>query len=91
MKLLMCLKCSDVFSLRQVERTCVCGLSSGKYLKDELNATYAGPCVPLVFDNMSLDEALRNQPRKGPGKEFKAVVVPIQCSTMRKTDPDPEK
>lgn len=81
MKLLVCIKCSDVFSLRKEERKCVCGKSKGKYL-DNLNAEFSGPCLPLGFANSSFVEALQNQPEKDWGKEFTAFVIQKECSTM---------
>lgn len=84
MKLLYCLKCHDVVSLRQQPRTCSCGVSGGNYHQDELKASYFGPCIPLVFNNQSLDNALTNQPKEGKGLPFEAVVVPEICDTFKK-------
>ena len=85
MKLVLCRDCLDIFSLRRNEvRKCSCGKCSGRYI-DSLYAEYAGePAVPIGFSNPSLVEALRNQPEEGPGKEFRAFVIPKKCETMTK-------
>lgn len=86
MKLLFCRECKDVFNLSSIIKTCTCGKTSGKYLKDGMNAEYAGPCVPLGFSNPSFVEAIKNQPEKDWGKNFTAFVIQKQCVTMKKTD-----
>jgi hypothetical protein len=86
MKLLRCNDCKDIFSLSsREEKTCFCERSKGKYL-DSLNAVYSGPCTPLGFDNMSFNHAIMNQKEKGNGTEFKAFIIPKNCSTFIKED-----
>lgn len=58
----------------------MCG---GKYL-DDLHATYWGTAIPLGFDNNTFIRAIREQPDKGMGMEFKAFVIPKQVATMHK-------
>lgn len=84
MKLIFCLECNDVISLRSGEdRVCSCGKSGGKYI-NHVKAEYWGPCVPLGFANSSFIEAVRNQPEKDWGKDFKAFVIQKQCETFIK-------
>lgn len=86
MKLLMCLKCFDVFSLTKKVRTCSCGETKGKQLEDGLNAVYSGECVPLGMTNTSLSDAAKNQKNEGEGVAFEAFVMPRASETMRKVD-----
>ena len=83
MKLIFCTKCLDVVRLKQGpgERYCECGECFGRYT-DDVNAYYGGPAIPLGFHNVEFIHALRNQPEKGMGKEFKAFVIPKECATM---------
>ena len=87
MKLLVCVACNDVFNLNYKDKSCSCGKSKGKYLKDGLHAEYEGPCIPLGFRNDSFHKALREQPATGyEGKEFTAFVIQRECPTMKKVD-----
>lgn len=86
MKLLVCVFCSDVIKLNNVElRTCACGECGGYYKEDGLNAVYWGDsAIPIGFDNSSLVEAIQNQPDSGMGERFVAFVIPKDCPTMVK-------
>lgn len=69
MKLLVCLKCSDVFSLSIHEwKTCACKTVSGAYV-DQLNAEVQMPdrsCgVVLGFANGSIGDAIYQQVQYG--------------------------
>jgi len=86
MKLLMCLKCFDVFSLTKKVRVCSCGATKGKQMEDGLNAVYSGECVPLGMTNTSLSAAASNQKSEGDGVAFEAFVMPRVSETMRKVD-----
>ena len=87
MKLLVCVKCNDVFSVRTAEeKSCSCGLSKGQYKADGLHANYSGPCFPVGFSNPSFISAIRNQPDRGLGVRFEAFVIPKDCPTFVKTD-----
>ena len=86
MKLLMCLKCFDVFSLTKKVRVCSCGAAKGKYMEDGLNAIYSGECVPLGVTNTSLSNASSHQRDEGEGVPFEAFVMPQVSDTMRKVD-----
>jgi hypothetical protein len=82
MKLLICLKCQDVFKLStKRERSCECGATKGRYLEDGINAVHSGG-VPLGFSNPSLVEALSTRPQSGSGRVFTAFVIPQECSTL---------
>ena len=84
MKLLLCRKCGDVFSmLTDCMRECLCGASIGGYT-DDLNAEYSGPAIPIGFANDSFTGALRRQPKKSPGERFTAFVIERDCPTFRK-------
>lgn len=94
MKLLLCLKCSDIFSLRMEERLCVCGLTKGKYI-DNLNAEVSGPCMPIGFANDSFIRSLRmqraeNKYQKEPtccqGVDFEAFFIHNCASSVKRTD-----
>jgi hypothetical protein len=90
MKLLVCIKCNDVFNLNYEKKTCSCEQSWGKYFEDGLHAEFGGPCLPLGFANGSFFSALRNQPEKDWGKEFTAFVIQKECPTMKRVGPAPE-
>jgi hypothetical protein len=81
MKLLYCLKCSEIFNLDLSEKKCRCGKSKGQYT-DNLNAWFKGPCLPLGIANDSFRTALKNQPETGIGKEFTAFVIEKDCRTF---------
>jgi hypothetical protein len=100
MKLLLCIKCSDVIKLREEEeRTCFCGKSGGKYI-DELNAEYWGSAYLIGFANSSLVSALRKQIAEGDlnesmggiygnekkGRQFNAFLIPESAPTIKKVD-----
>jgi hypothetical protein len=61
MKFIVCKECQDVVRLVIGERSCQCGKSKGSY-ENQLNAWYSGPCVPIGFDNRSLNVAMQKQP-----------------------------
>lgn len=84
MKLVICIKCNDIFNLRYEKKTCSCGQTWGHYLEDGLHAKYGGPCLPLGFANGSFITALRNQPEKDWGKDFTAFVIQKECPTMER-------
>lgn len=54
MKLLQCLACRDMFSLRMDLRRCDCGQSGGYYLPDGLWAEYYGPARLIGLRNQDL-------------------------------------
>lgn len=83
MKLLYCLECGDVYSMRSEERNCVCGKTKGRYL-DNLNAVFSGPAIPLGFHNNAFKWALDHQPEMAMGKEFTAFVIEKKCPTFKK-------
>lgn len=97
MKLLMCLKCEDIFNLSlEKDKTCSCGKTQGRYV-DELNATYSGPAIPIGFNNRSFLGAARNQRianeternsnnRYRNGKEFVAFIIPERATSLKKLE-----
>ena len=67
MKLLLCLKCNDIFSLDLKMKKCSCGKTKGQYI-DNLNAIYEGDsAMPIGISNPSLKEAILNQPDRRYG------------------------
>lgn len=85
MKLVLCLACQDVFKLSNTPRCCKCGLSSGYYQPDGLNAVYSGEkAIPIGFNNTSLAAAVATQPKDGMGQSFNAFVIPKKCPTFKK-------
>jgi len=90
MKLLLCPKCSDIFSLSFKLKKCSCGHTVGRYLDDEYSkehgiAEYSGG-YPIVFKNDSLLEAIRNQPRDGRGIEFISFIASDESILFRVND-----
>ena len=94
MKLLFCIKCSDIFSLTMEERTCKCGKSSGKYV-DQINAEIKGDCMSIGFANQSFLDALRRQHIENKyydgnedtcckGQEFTAFVIPDWAKSVKR-------
>ena len=59
MKLVLCPKCGDVFSLQQSNenRTCLCTSSWGRYINDE-KAIVGGAAIPFGIGNGSFNMAL---------------------------------
>lgn len=84
MKLLLCISCSDVFSLDYHTKSCKCGQTTGQYL-DKQNAVYSGEkAIPLGMDNYSFAQAVHRQPENGLGCRFTAFVIPKECPTFIK-------
>lgn len=78
MKLLNCLECHDIQSLRVGEPvTCECGQSTGHYLEDGRTATYGGPGRLLGILN---HEYLRAQTHR----DYKWFVIPEASEWVRK-------
>lgn len=87
MKLLFCKKCEDLFRLTQKPRSCSCGETHGRYLKDGIHAEYRGEnAVPLFISNGSFLQAVFYQPKEGKGSTFIAGVIPEICDTCVKED-----
>lgn len=84
MKLILCKNCSDVIRLFEEVRHCKCGRTGGKYLNDVESEYWGEDAMPIGFANPSLLQALRGQPEKGKGREFKAFIIPKDCPTMKK-------
>jgi len=107
MKLLLCIKCSDVIALKQGKtRHCSCRKSGGRYI-DNLNAEYWGEKAYLLgFANGSFVDAIRKQIKEGDltetmegiyagqakGRDFNAFIIPESASSIKKiTKPVKEK
>jgi hypothetical protein len=78
MKLIMCLKCADIFNLSlNRKKTCYCGQASGICL-NEKDIQVEGEYAVIGFHNQSfIDAARRNKHnRSGMGEEFKAFFIP---------------
>ena len=93
MKLLMCLKCSDVFSLKvKQNRVCSCGETSGMYV-DNINAVYSGYSLMLGFNNSSLTTQIlthhvQGDRSDGLGHRFEAFIIPDKAPSVKKVEPD---
>jgi len=96
MKLLLCVECSDIFSLRHDERRCLCGKSHGRYV-DDLNAEIGGPSMPIGFSNQSFIAAIQMQriedkheigrePGCCKGVDFKAFMIPATATSVKRID-----
>lgn len=80
MKLIFCKKCQDVFKLHKIDRKCVCGLSSGYYEQDGLNAVISGKfAIPLGFGNHSFAQSIL-----GGSRNFEAFIIPENAKTIRR-------
>lgn len=95
MKLLICLKCGDIFSLSHKEKSCGCGRTKGQYI-DELNAEISGPCKGIGFANQSFrfaytvqkveDAQEGRKPDCCRGVEFDAFFIPEVATSVRRID-----
>lgn len=100
MKLLLCVKCNDTFSLGFKYKECSCGLCGGQYI-DNLNAKVWGDpekSFVLGFANSTFTLALRDQLHRGdlpptlyyggqltpPGREFTAFVIPNAAASVER-------
>lgn len=100
MKLLFCLNCGDVMSLRtQHSRECECGAVSGRYI-DDLNVEVTGNPIVLGFANQSFLNAVRIQLARGDsletmdyaggkvtkGRSFEAFVIPESANSVKRVN-----
>lgn len=91
MKLLLCHKCNDVFSLKAHTKTCSCGRLSGLYI-DNLNAKVygtEGEYTVLGFANRSLVVALKQQMEHGDqdgffSRTFEAFIIPDKAESVKR-------
>lgn len=94
MKLLICLKCSDIFNLTMKKKTCGCGETSGMYV-DNLNAEISGNCELIGFANSSFKTAYKlqnienrhydsNKDTCCEGIEFTAFFIPVWASSVKR-------
>lgn len=67
MKLLLCCVCNDIVALRPHERSCECGLVSGRYV-DRLWVEVEGPCLVMGTRNSQIKHAMQveHEPYVGP-------------------------
>jgi hypothetical protein len=98
-KLVLCIRCSDVVKLSETARQCQCG-ECGGIVTDDLSAeVYGGDkAVVLGILNSSLVDAISAQMREGDltervggiygdevkGREFVAFVIPDSAPTVRR-------
>lgn len=87
MKLIFCSECKDILSLKDEEKTCVCGKSMGKYI-DKENIIYSGPCRVLGIANKSFVAALNYNQKNfnGKGIVFKTYVIPSNGKNIRRIE-----
>jgi len=84
MKLLYCIKCSDLFKLVRAEmRSCTCGKTRGRYL-NKSDAEISGDAVSIAIGNGSLRDAIgrmrwweahRPESSRGDYKVFSSVTA----------------
>ncbi len=60
MKLLLCLKCGDIFNLTMAEKQCSCKQTLGKYI-NRIDVKITGNCKVIGFANTSFIEAIQIQ------------------------------
>lgn len=94
MKILLCHKCTDFFSLTTLHvRKCLCGAVSGSYSSDGLNAvveyTNEEEYSVLGISNPTLVSAIRDQMNYGDlssglGRKFDAFVIPMCAPTVKR-------
>lgn len=67
MKLLFCLVCRDMVSIRvDRERTCICGQCKAICDQDDdVSVTYSGPALLLGFKNSEMTQAMKDQIEHG--------------------------
>ncbi len=96
MKLLLCLKCSDIFPLIPGrDKSCHCGLTSGENI-DGLNVEISGPCIPIGFKNSSFIQSLKMQiienkhqldkPTCCDGVDFTAFFIHESATSVKRLD-----
>ena len=102
MKLLLCVKCNDVFKLLSEYKECSCGACGGQYI-DEVNAKVWGTKdkhFVLGFANSSLVAALREQITSGDsdemmryggkmtpaGRDFTAFIIPNAADSVERVE-----
>lgn len=85
MKLLLCVKCQDLFRLfENEERKCKCGAIKGRYV-NKTEAVYSGSkAIPIIFDNNTLIRAISDQPDRGEGLKFGAVVAAVMSPEFKR-------
>jgi len=85
MKLLICLKCNDIFNLKRFLTQCRCGETSGYYI-DHKEAMYDGDnAVPIGFDNNSLVMGIKKWlENKDEGVEFTAFIMPQEHENLKR-------
>lgn len=102
MKLLLCIKCNQIFNLSGVYKECDGNHGGGQYI-NRLDAKVWGDresIFVLGFTNSSLGSALRNQLQNGDlpadfgyggrvvskGREFTAFIIPDSAASIIRTD-----
>lgn len=93
MKLLYCLKCGDVFNMKEhVEKKCDCGETGGKYVSHN-DAIYYGPSVAFGIGSGSFWDAINSRPDHGcceekmRGADFIAFILARYNRNTIKSDP----
>lgn len=105
MKLLFCLVCRDMVSIRvDRERTCICGQCKAICDQDDVSVTYSGPALLLGFKNSEMTQSMRDQIEHGDtglkpmgfpyahelqGRQFTGFVLPFGTSCLEKEDAQP--
>lgn len=86
MKLVLCIQCGDIFSLRINTRGCACGSSRGRYVDSNMvTAEISGSnSVVISFNDLDLRCAIDNQVTRGrAANEFAAYIAPKDIKTVK--------
>ncbi len=73
MKLLLCLKCQDIFKLDYEKRSCKCGEVTGRYV-NEMDAETNGNGISLAIGTGSLERAIRNLKQLGDKEDRRFYI-----------------
>ena len=96
MKLIYCPACKDLFKLHisKKPKSCMCGCSWGRYLKNGKNAIIGGFAIPIGIDNKSFMRAIKKRSELPPTPHneflyfavphlFEAFTIPKICATVK--------
>ncbi|MEV0459041.1 hypothetical protein [Catellatospora methionotrophica] len=87
MKLMVCRSCGDVILMRQEQRSCWCGASSGRYLDDRSTVEQSAGTLSIALDNTGLRDAVSAYDAAPDGWHplmvFRAFLNPLSESDVR--------
>lgn len=88
MKLVYCPMCQDLYKMPVAtkSKSCMCGLSWGRYLKDKKHAVIGGFAIPVGIDNKSFVKAIKKRHELlyfSIPHPFEAFLIPKICTTVK--------